>query len=337
MLEFIPGKVFVVTVVSLIFFIGYSSQFCILLPNYEVNETIYLLGPLNILILLVFYNYYLAVVTDPGKIPAHWVQGTASSVEHINHPEATIAGIVDVVYSKWIITALGSIIVLGIEIMVTFYGLLRRIRAIMDAISHFQFNAEPISILSGYQFYCLLRNQTNIEAWERGKVEMLIQRGKILPTQYPYDIGLYINICQVLGPNPLLWLWPQRTPGDGLSFPVILGIDPYLPYHWPPRDPDDLRPSIFSSRYRRQQEAKRLLAENPSASIEDDSEGYYDSGSFVSDSDGYDEEEGTKHLLNNPLYHSSGVYYENPLHESSDEDIPLSNFYMQHSIEKKTD
>lgn len=73
MLEFIPGKVFVTTVVSLIFFIGYSSQFCILLPKYEVNETIYLLGPLNILILLVFYNYYLAVVTDPGKIPAHWV------------------------------------------------------------------------------------------------------------------------------------------------------------------------------------------------------------------------------------------------------------------------
>lgn len=141
----------------------------------------------------------------------------------------------------------------------------------------------------------------------------------------------------MLGPNPLLWLWPQRTPGDGLSFPVILGIDPCLPYHWPPRDPDDLRPSIFSSKYKRQQEAKRLLAENPSASIEDDSEGYYDSGSFASDSDGYDEEESTKKLLNNPPYHSSGVYYESPLHESSDEDIPLSNFYIQHSIEKKTD
>jgi hypothetical protein len=28
-----------------------------------------------------------------------------------------------------------------------------------------------------------LRNQTNIEAWERGKVEMLIQRGKILPVR----------------------------------------------------------------------------------------------------------------------------------------------------------
>lgn len=28
------------------------------------------------------------------------------------------------------------------------------------------------------------------------------------------------NVKSVLGPNPLLWLWPQAMQGDGLLFPV---------------------------------------------------------------------------------------------------------------------
>lgn len=38
-----------------------------------------------------------------------------------------------------------------------------------------------VGILSGYHFYCLLVNQSTIEAWERSKVETLIRRGKIPP------------------------------------------------------------------------------------------------------------------------------------------------------------
>jgi len=35
----------------------------------------------------------------------------------------------------------------------------------------------------------------------------------------PYDMGLYQNVCSVLGSNPLLWLVPLGgPPGDGLSF-----------------------------------------------------------------------------------------------------------------------
>jgi palmitoyltransferase len=73
MLEYIPGKVFVVTVLSLICFIAYSPQFFIYLRVYEFSEIIYLLVPFNLLIFMVFYNYYLAVTTDPGKIPPNWV------------------------------------------------------------------------------------------------------------------------------------------------------------------------------------------------------------------------------------------------------------------------
>lgn len=34
------------------------------------------------------------------------------------------------------------------------------------------------------------------------------------------NLGTYRNIQSVLGPNPLLWLWPQSMRSDGLSFPV---------------------------------------------------------------------------------------------------------------------
>jgi hypothetical protein len=34
------------------------------------------------------------------------------------------------------------------------------------------------------------------------------------------NIGAFRNVQAVLGPNPLLWLWPQEMQGDGLSFPV---------------------------------------------------------------------------------------------------------------------
>lgn len=124
---------------------------------------------------------------------------------------------------------------------------------------------------------------------------------------------MYKNICDVLGPHPLFWLWPKKVQGDGLSFAVIPETDPRLPYYWPPRDPDDLRPSIFSDKYKRDQERRRLLEQDPDA-ILDDSEGYYDSGSFVTDSENeyniQDEEEGMRQLMNNRLYDLSGSYYE---------------------------
>jgi hypothetical protein len=75
MLDSIPGKVFVVGVLLLISCIAYSSQIVIFLPAYGwwTMESLILLTPLNLLVAMVFYNYYLAVTTDPGKIPIGWV------------------------------------------------------------------------------------------------------------------------------------------------------------------------------------------------------------------------------------------------------------------------
>ncbi|KAI8393351.1 zf-DHHC-domain-containing protein [Radiomyces spectabilis] len=77
-----------------------------------------------------------------------------------------------------------------------------------------------VGILSIYHLYCICRGQTTIEGRERTKVKRLIRRRKIAPIQFPFDVGIYRNISAVLGSNPLLWMWPQRMGGDGLSFPV---------------------------------------------------------------------------------------------------------------------
>lgn len=63
-----------------------------------------------------------------------------------------------------------------------------------------------------------------------------------------------------------------------------------------------------------------MLREDPNAIIEE-SEGYYDSGSFVTDSENEysldDEEEGMRKLVNNNLYDLSGTYYD---------DIPTNQY-----------
>lgn len=76
MLESIPGRVFVVGVILLISTIAYSSQYFIFIPALQDSftlSTLHVLGPFNLCVLLIFYNYYLAVTTDPGLVPPQWV------------------------------------------------------------------------------------------------------------------------------------------------------------------------------------------------------------------------------------------------------------------------
>ncbi|GAB5592113.1 Palmitoyltransferase [Umbelopsis nana] len=250
---------------------------------------------------MVYYNYYLACSTDPGKVPLDWEPPAT-----ITQPseEAKRMGVTAPRFCKscnvfkpprshhcsacrrcvlkmdhhcpWINNCVGYdnyghflrfIIYVDLATLYVLILLIWRVRSIMDDIRHFRFYAEPstteivflvvnfvldivvlmcVGVLSCYHIYCVAKNQSTIESWERSKVEGLIRRGKIPPTRYPFSIGIVKNIKSVLGPNPLLWLWPQGMPSDGLNFPVSKGIDPRSAYIWPPRDPDDLRPSIFS-------------------------------------------------------------------------------------------
>ncbi|EKM84046.1 hypothetical protein AGABI1DRAFT_67210 [Agaricus bisporus var. burnettii JB137-S8] len=71
----IVGLLIVNFVLSLISFIAYSSQIFVIWPWYgrELSvELITLLLPFNILVGLLFWNYYLCVNTDPGIVPESW-------------------------------------------------------------------------------------------------------------------------------------------------------------------------------------------------------------------------------------------------------------------------
>ncbi|KAI8333115.1 DHHC palmitoyltransferase-domain-containing protein [Chlamydoabsidia padenii] len=356
MLDSIPGRVFVVGVILLICTIAYSSQYFILIPALQDSftlSTLYVLGPFNICVLLVFYNYFLAVTTDPGRVPPDWEAPSSlkitthsspprycKSCQHYKPPRTHHCRYCRRCVLKmdhhcpWINNCVGIAnyphflrfaALVNISCTYVLALLVWRTRCIMHAI-RYRFDGEPnttevifivlnfalativlfcVGILGGYHFYCVARNQSSIEACERDKVETMIRRGKIPPFEYPFDLGVYKNICSVLGNNPLLWLWPNRqnTTCDGLSYPVQPHIDPQTQYFWPPKDPDDLRPSIFSSRYKRQQEKRQQQ--------DDDSEDYYDSGSFATDSeDDYsltDEEQHMRKFVSDSVYNLAGI------------------------------
>ncbi|KAI9027182.1 DHHC palmitoyltransferase-domain-containing protein [Phycomyces nitens] len=387
MLESIPGKVFVVGVVLLIATIAYSSQLMVFGPALGglTMTAVWFLAPLNALVAMVFYNYYLAVTTDPGKVPSDWVPAVVIKENKplgITGPRVCKACNIykpprshHCRYCKrcvlkmdhhcpWIDNCVGHgnyphfmrfVIYVDLACSYVVGLLVWRVRIILDSIRHFQFNAEPstpeivfmvlnfvlafvvlfcVGILSVYHLYCIAKNQSTIEGWERGKVEKLVKRSKIPPVVYPFDISIYKNICSVFGDNPLLWLWPQSPKSNGIDFVLCHDADPAVVFYWPPRDPDDLRPSIFSLQYKRQQEKKYRQSTNEEAeeSVSDD---YYDSGSFASDSDYSDEEYASNrqnHQLEENLYNLSGLSpqdaYQRRGWESEPEDddsVPLVN------------
>lgn len=103
-------------------------------------------------------------------------------------------------------------------------------------------------------FYALCCNVSTIESWEIERHDQLCRRARafggyldgpdgikvrVVHQEFPYDIGIWRNICEGMGTrNFLAWLWPlSRTPGgDGLSFETNGFENPGT--SWPPPDPD---------------------------------------------------------------------------------------------------
>lgn len=102
--------------------------------------------------------------------------------------------------------------------------------------------------------YALCCNVSTIESWEIERHEQLLRRSRVLggyldgpdgtrvriaKQEFPYDIGIWRNICAGMGTsNPFSWFSPfARTPNtDGLTFDTNGFEDPGT--SWPPPDPD---------------------------------------------------------------------------------------------------
>ncbi|KAL5519461.1 PFA4 [Sanghuangporus vaninii] len=75
------GRIWVGFTICLIAFIAYSSQIFIIWPWYgrELSvDLLTLLLPFNFLVGMIYWNYYLAVTTDPGRVPRGWSPDTHS-------------------------------------------------------------------------------------------------------------------------------------------------------------------------------------------------------------------------------------------------------------------
>ena len=94
-----------------------------------------------------------------------------------------------------------------------------------------------VTFLTMYHYVLVCTNTTSIETWENDRVSRQIRRGQIPYIAFPFDLGCWSNLLQVLGPSPLTWLWPCAEPlQDGTSFPVA-GTRPEAQFLWPPKDP----------------------------------------------------------------------------------------------------
>jgi palmitoyltransferase len=112
-----------------------------------------------------------------------------------------------------------------------------------------------VGILALRNIWCLAVNTTTIEGWEIERHRTLLRRARhfggyletpggeavrIRKQEFPYDVGIWANICQGMGSrNPLMWFNPLAgTPSikSGLAFETNGFEDEGTV--WPPPDPD---------------------------------------------------------------------------------------------------
>ena len=107
------GRLFVSFTIMLISFNGYSSQIFIIWPWYGREVSVDLLKltvPFkcvcfllparmkslsepgrSLLLVMLWWNYYLCIVTDPGRVPPQWVHTTTAMVGNSPYSTSTLS------------------------------------------------------------------------------------------------------------------------------------------------------------------------------------------------------------------------------------------------------
>lgn len=114
-----------------------------------------------------------------------------------------------------------------------------------------------LSILLVRAVYSLAINTTMIESWEIERHEALVKRSRktggyvyanngqkmrVQRQEFPYDIGIWKNMCQGMGTSmPLLWFLPFG-PAPGIESAANFEVNGFedATKQWPPPDPDKM-------------------------------------------------------------------------------------------------
>ncbi|KAM0788364.1 hypothetical protein ACM66B_001504 [Microbotryomycetes sp. NB124-2] len=281
----LAGRLWVGGTLTLISFIGFTSQVWIVWPSFEhrfARELWRVLVPFNVLLALVYCNYALCIVTNPGRVPNGWEPNrqdldkdgvevkklTAFKPPRAHHCRKCKACTLKMDHHcPWVNNCVGHgnyghfIRFLSmVDVACAYHLWMITVRAFGSlAFSRYPTTTQMIMLvlnyvtcvpvllavgaLTLYHYWCLLFNTTTIEGWEKDKVATLRRQGKMLEFKYPYHLGYMDNIKSVLGPNPLWWCWPGMSArGTGLHYPVGVGVDPLAQYDWPPPGHQDARP-----------------------------------------------------------------------------------------------
>lgn len=106
-----------------------------------------------------------------------------------------------------------------------------------------------VGAFSIYHFYLLCCNTTTIESSEKERAATMRRRDQIRHVRFPYDLGVRLNLCAVLGSKPSLWCWPQQTPGSGLDYPVSAELGEWIHMDQRGEQPAVTAPSINTNAF----------------------------------------------------------------------------------------
>ncbi|CAJ0834210.1 553_t:CDS:2 [Entrophospora sp. SA101] len=212
-------------------------------------QSLNVLIPFNIMVVMIFWNYYLTCTTDPGGVPKDWKPKENQENIEIRRTTRTPRFCRTCNAYKpprthhcrtcpWTNNCVGYFNYGHFIRFVFWYGREPSSSEIVFLVLNYTAVIPvlfSVGILSMYHFYCMLSNTTTIENWEKDKVLMMVRKGKIKEVVFPYDVGVLANLQSVLGNNILFWCYPQQTIGSGIKFPISNEADPTI--IWPPKDP----------------------------------------------------------------------------------------------------